>query len=312
MTDVNGNDAKSTAALFSAGLEAAEEHDSIGPMVRRMVGQCGALIAQHLERRTRQDPLTYSEARVDQAMRSFENARSDIEGAIIARVKARTLAFVQQEIVRVLDDAVKEGTEYIQDPISGRRPERLWSSLREEPLAPVLPLGERGGSGLDARAPKREISKDPESLDGNAPRRRAPATAQKSVAVAQPAQQDLPKTVLAVAVPVPSASQASGAQAPSVSLVYEGTVRLYVEAAGGARQVLPFVDALRRRPEFRLLQLVGDYKDGVGIWLGLRAPLSLPEVLRGMEGVSQVMPLGPSEGEEPLITVQLAGAHALN
>ena len=89
--------------------------------------------------------------------------------------------------------------------------------------------------------------------------------------------------------------------------VYEGTVQLRVEANESVRPVAQFVVALRHNSDFRLLQMVGSYNEGVGIWLRLRAPLCLKEDLLQMQGVSQVE--GPSsldpEGPEPVFHVRL-------
>lgn len=96
--------------------------------------------------------------------------------------------------------------------------------------------------------------------------------------------------------------------------LYEGVVRLRVEANSQVRQVMHFVDALRQRPDFRLLRLVGSYNDGVGIWLGLRAPLPLQILLRQIEGVSkvEVSSGGGRDATEPLLNVRLGEAPSLN
>lgn len=89
--------------------------------------------------------------------------------------------------------------------------------------------------------------------------------------------------------------------------VYEGTVRLNVEPDGGLKQVAQFVDDLRRKPEFRLLQMVGARHAGVLIWLGLREPVDLAEALLGMDGVSHVRCVEePSRSApEPLLEIRL-------
>ncbi|MFQ5873208.1 MAG: hypothetical protein ACE5JL_05335, partial [Dehalococcoidia bacterium] len=97
---------------------------------------------------------------------------------------------------------------------------------------------------------------------------------------------------------------------PSGDEVYSGTVKLRVEANKSPRQVVQFVDALRQKPDFRLLQLVGNYKEGVGIWLGLKAPLQLKEVLLRMNSVTQVETGGwvERDSHEPMLNVRLEGA----
>ncbi|MBI2865794.1 MAG: hypothetical protein HYX99_00320, partial [Chloroflexi bacterium] len=94
--------------------------------------------------------------------------------------------------------------------------------------------------------------------------------------------------------------------------VYEGNVRLSVQATGGMREVVHFVDGLREKPHFRLFQLVGSRKEAADILLGLREPMPLKRLLRQMPGVSQVAaPAGRSPaGVEPLISVRLGDASA--
>ncbi len=94
----------------------------------------------------------------------------------------------------------------------------------------------------------------------------------------------------------------------SAAEVYEGTVKLRVNATDAHRQVIQFVEELRQNSAFRLLKLVGGYEVGVDIWLGLRAPLSVKEVLLGMKGVSEVEPADQLDQNlsTPLIHVRLA------
>jgi hypothetical protein len=90
--------------------------------------------------------------------------------------------------------------------------------------------------------------------------------------------------------------------------VYEGTVRLNVEANGCIRQVVRFVRELRQKPQVRLLRLVGNNREGVDIWLGLREPLRLRKMLPEIEGVSIMATslMQPSAGRERLLYVRLA------
>jgi hypothetical protein len=81
-----------------------------------------------------------------------------------------------------------------------------------------------------------------------------------------------------------------------------------VDATDAKRQMIQFVAGLRQKSDFRVLKLVGGSKAGVDIWLGLRAPLSVKEVLLGMEGVSEVEPADQLDQDlsAPLIRVRLA------
>ena len=113
----------------------------------------------------------------------------------------------------------------------------------------------------------------------------------------------------------PSHGDASPAQklipVPMTDLeLYEGVVRLSLEAASSLRQVMQFVSQLRQNPQFRLLRLAANQssKDGMDIWLSLRQPTYLKKVLLGMAGVSQVnAPTQPdAKSPERLLTVWLS------
>lgn len=90
--------------------------------------------------------------------------------------------------------------------------------------------------------------------------------------------------------------------------LYEGTVRISIEADACISRVVQFVRELRQKPQFRLLRLVGNKKSGVNIWLGLREPLDLKKILPQIEGVTRVRTLSATapDGKERLIAVQLA------
>ena len=70
--------------------------------------------------------------------------------------------------------------------------------------------------------------------------------------------------------------------------VFEGTVRLDVEIAGHIRLAINFVSKLRHDARLRLLRLVGDPPNDMGVWLGLREPVRIKQMLEGMEEVSHV------------------------
>ncbi len=100
----------------------------------------------------------------------------------------------------------------------------------------------------------------------------------------------------------------------SDSAVYTGTVRLQVNEHESPRQVVQFLGALRQRSDLHVVQLVGNKKGGVEIWLVLRVPLHLKEALLAMTGVSQVdtdRRLAWSSGE-PRLKVGLGQAALAN
>jgi len=94
---------------------------------------------------------------------------------------------------------------------------------------------------------------------------------------------------------------------------------LRVEAKDSLRQMIRSIEALRQKPDLRLVQLVGsilvgNIKEGVDIWLGLRTPVPLTEILLDIEGVSQAegSPVLDGKGGESLLKVRLAGMPSLN
>jgi len=91
---------------------------------------------------------------------------------------------------------------------------------------------------------------------------------------------------------------------------FEGTVRLAVKPTGSIRQMIHFVDELRKSPEFHLLRLVADQnREGMDIWLRLRGPMPLKRTLLAMEGVFKVeIPVeAETNPEEQLLHVSLGG-----
>ena len=103
--------------------------------------------------------------------------------------------------------------------------------------------------------------------------------------------------------------------------VYEGTVKLKVEAEGDIQQVVQFVQELRQNSQFRVLRLVSSSQTDVDISLGLREPLRLRGMLAEIDGVSQATQPdaskseaeqdesgeGGSEDQVRLISVKLSG-----
>lgn len=89
--------------------------------------------------------------------------------------------------------------------------------------------------------------------------------------------------------------------------LYEGTVRLYVNADGHMQRVIRFVDDLGQRPQFRVLRMTGNpQRQGAEIDLGLREPTAFLELLRSMGHAAESHET--SSGGVPQITVRL---HAL-
>ena len=87
--------------------------------------------------------------------------------------------------------------------------------------------------------------------------------------------------------------------------LYEGSVRLKVEAEGDVQQVVHFVQEIRNRSQLRLLRLVSNTQKDLDILLGLREPTRLKDLLGEIEGVTEITPVGDEpdqsdtqEGEE--------------
>lgn len=97
---------------------------------------------------------------------------------------------------------------------------------------------------------------------------------------------------------------------PIVEETSEGTVRLAVKPTGSIRQMIHFVDELRKSQEFHLLRLVADQnREGMDIWLRLRGPMQLKRTLLAMEEVTTVeIPVrSEHDNEEQLLRVSLGG-----
>ena len=127
-----------------------------------------------------------------------------------------------------------------------------------------------------------------------------------------PAQQTDPVVVFTdedtLVMDIEEATPADGAD------LYEGRVRLTVNAEGQLQRVVQFVDDLCQRPEFRLMRMAGSpQQHGAEIWLALREPLPFKQMLLEMESVSGVSsPVdAPADGRERQVSVTLsAGATA--
>ena len=65
-------------------------------------------------------------------------------------------------------------------------------------------------------------------------------------------------------------------------------MKVRVEAGASVQRVARFLRELRREQEILMQQMVSDRSDGTHIWLGLRKPLPLQEILLQMESVSRV------------------------
>lgn len=292
----NGHQGEKNEAVSDALAHEARHEDTIELIVRRLVGQCGPLLKQQLERKARREPLKFDQIRLDRIMHDFEATLGDIESGIVDRVRSKLINHVQHEIRRLLDDALDSDSDSLQ---------QAWED------------------GLVTPAPQPADRFDSQTSEGQ-----SPAADRVTPSEASVGEKESSGRVETPAPPVPEPepeSQDAGLSAhpkrepekphlDSDDNIYEGTVKLSVEARDSVRQVIHFVEALRRRSDFRLLQMVGSREGRVRIWLGLRSPLQLEQVLLEMESVSQVdVPKhADRDSDGPLLNVQLAAVPSAN
>jgi CheY-like chemotaxis protein len=107
------------------------------------------------------------------------------------------------------------------------------------------------------------------------------------------------------------ANDASPQPPPSIDIdVYEGNIRLMVKTTGSIRRMISFVDELRQNPQFQLLRLVANQRNGgMDILLRLEEPMRVKPTLLQMKEVSHVETPEepPTPGEERLLHVSLGG-----
>ena len=112
------------------------------------------------------------------------------------------------------------------------------------------------------------------------------------------------KEMAEAASPTPAAEALDEA---AVGKVYEGTLRLKVQTRGRVRQALQFVHDLGQLPQINVLRLMGDQREEMDVWIGLREPMALGESLGKMQSVAKVQPstAGPAKGAEPQLSIWL-------
>ena len=275
-------------AVDTRASDTGLSYDTLTAMVGQMVVQCKALLRQQLEHKATKQPLLYDQERIGRIMAEFEAGSADIQDAIAARVMSRLTHHVQQEVMRVLQDALSDAAQSPEDPLWEQS--NTWGNedktVAEEPAE-------------EPARPEPEPVVQPEPFVRDEP---------EAVAAAEPVS-ILESRVEEIASSVDEAGPDEDApRSGGIGEVYEGTVKLRVDATDSFRQVIQFVEALRQKAGFRLLKLVGGFEDGVDIWVGLKAPIAINEVLMTMPGVAQVTPANwlEQDASEPLINIRLA------
>ena len=286
---VNGGSLQeATAVAASSGLS----QDTFSAMVRQMVVQCGALLRQQLEHKAKQQPLLYDPQRTERVMREFEAGSADIEDAIAGRVMSRLTHHTQQEVMRVMQDALSDAAQTLEDPLWNR--DEAWRYggwVQKSEVEMATPV--EAEPSIEAEVSEPEAEAQPDLIE-------EPVIEPEPEIEAAPAVEQEPV-------------ETSAAQ-PVAGEVYEGTVKLRVDATGSFRQVIQFVEALRQKSDFRLLKLVGGFEEGVDIWVGLRAPMAVKDALMEIEGVTEVEPANwlDQNLSEPLINVRLGSVPAVS
>jgi len=297
---INGNSHQlGEAAPLAADTRASDtglSHDTFTAMVGQMVVQCKALLRQQLEHKATKQPLLYDQERIGRIMAEFEAGSADIQDAIAARVMSRLTHHVHQEVMRVLQDALSDAAESLEDPLweqSNTWGNAGWNqrgdSVEEESVA--AEKVEESTQPEPVVRPEAIVREEPE-----------PVAAVEPVSAVESRVEEIASSI---------EEGGDGEEAPrsgGMAEVYEGTVKLRVDATDSFRQVIQFVEALRQKAGFRLLKLVGGFEDGVDIWVGLKAPIAINEVLMTMPGVAQVTPAHwlEQDASEPLINIRLA------
>ena len=92
--------------------------------------------------------------------------------------------------------------------------------------------------------------------------------------------------------------------------LHEGSVRLKLHVEeGGMELVLDFARQIRNNPDTRILRMVNEPGGSVHIWMALRQPVSLRQMLSEVEGVASVSPtrgrdLSTGSPDEPLTVMR--------
>ena len=270
----------------------------IGPAIEQTVSQYHGLLRQGLERE------------VKRIVQEFEAATANIESSITKRINSRMMDLVNDEVRRVFDDALSSAESALIGPtrnleIISRRSPISQERAPQPPVVEQVPIEHT--PSRENHSPNDSENDDDDGGGGGRVNAfwtpqddQGPPPVQPQPYKEGPQHQDNDIQVAANQLNVEPAILADDE-------IYEGTVRLNVEANGCIREVVHFVRELRQKPQLRLLRLVGNNREGVDILIGLREPLRLRTMLPQIAGVTIVSTsLGSSEsGNERLLNVRL-------
>ena len=259
--------------------------------IQRVVRQCYALLSQEMERKVKLEPDLYSRERLDQVLGQFKATLPDIQDAIATRVSESISELIRIEIRKVLQDALGDLEAAIANP-AGRVEGGRRNSTEVVEQTPIVD-SERQADDVPAT-----VGEAPEAP----PIARTDPPAETGIAVG-PSTDDPPAEVVPEKAPVESK--------PHQVLddtVYQGSVKVSVESHGMIKEMMRFLNEVSGHPDLHVRQVLGSYGT-VTVWLALRKPLQLRQILldMDMDMVTQVTARRSSaaKGSEYLLDLEL-------
>ena len=256
--------------------------------IQRVVRQCYALLSQEMERKVKLEPHLYSRERLDQVLGQFKATLPDIQDAIAIRVSESISELIRIEVRKVLQDALGDLQAAISDP-AGPVEDGRETSRGVVEQTPIVGAERQADDGLTTGG------EAPETLP--IARTDPPAEA----AAVGPSTDDPPPEVMPQTADVDSESHQV-----LDDTVYQGSVKVSVESHGMIKEMMRFLNEVSGHPDLHVRQVLGSYGT-VTVWLALRKPLRLRQILLDMEMVTLVTARRSSaaKGSEYLLDVEL-------
>lgn len=267
-----------------------------------------------------------NEGRAQRLAQEFDTAQQDMQ-TLLDKAKARILTVVQQELRYALLEEILSYPEELHTPQAGDLGTNGGHALANAHV-PQQPLDEgtpsvqtdveaSPGMGMEALSieegsqPNPQVAEDVVLCSSESVKSGTTTESLQELAETQHTSlKTQESTVQAKDEPSRREEMTARPDQSSDGEIYEGTVRLSIVVGGCVKEVLRFVDTLCRKPQLRLLRLLGNHNGGMDLWVGLRQPLELKSVLLNMNGVTQVSNIqgsGP-KGSETHLSIQLADA----
>ena len=267
---------------FAGASGTSGAQDAIASLIGQLFAGERALDRERRALQAEDEPDTVARVESDDAhfeAGAFETALANLQSDIVDRIRCGVLADIRQRLLPAMEDAINLGVD---------------SLLRSDLNRPVEP-GAAGRWPTNERG--REAAVCPEEPN---------SSSELPPLFAEQTQDDSRGSGDAAVVQPSRASEHNG--------VYEGTVTLRVRAGLDVlNAMVQFVAELRGRPDLCLFKLMATTdRQETDIYVGLREPLQMKEVLLQMAGVCQVDASTTwfLEGDEPLIHVQLESSGA--